>query len=123
MQGIKSKTQLIILACSPFVMALVADGVQVKISNETTQDLIVTVYDLSAQPQKVLLQNSHINGFTSVVVNAIGDATGRANLSWSATNSDALSPKCGHGEVRGLANNSTTTVQADSTCSAPTSSD
>jgi hypothetical protein len=111
------------LACLPLVMALVADGVQVKISNESTQDLIVTVYDLSVQPQKVLLQNARINGFTSVLVNAIGDSTGRANLAWSAINSDALSPKCGHAEVRGLANNSTTTVQADSSCNVPSSGD
>jgi hypothetical protein len=116
-------TILIILASLPVVMALVADGVQVKISNETTQDLIVTVHDLSVQPPKVLLQNARLNGFTSVLVNAIGDAMGRANLSWSAINSDALSPKCGHAEVRGLPNNSTTTVQADSICSVPTSGD
>src|SRR5471030_1354140 len=72
------------------------EGVQVKITNDGTQDILVTVYDMNAQPQRILLQNARINGFTSVPISAIGDATGRANLSWTATSTDAASPKCGH---------------------------
>jgi hypothetical protein len=115
MRNLTIKSALV-LACWPWMAGLVADGVQVKISNETVQDLVVNVYDMNTQPQKMLLSNAHINGFTSVLVNAIGDATGRANLSWTATSTDSLSPKCGQDQAQGLANNAAVIVHADSNC-------
>jgi hypothetical protein len=106
----------LVLVCLPWMAGLVADGVQVKISNETVQDLVVNVYDVNVQPQKMLLTNARINGFTSVLVNAIGDAAGRANLSWTATSTDSLSPKCGKNQALGLANAAVVIVSADSNC-------
>jgi hypothetical protein len=97
-------------------MALGGEGVQVKITNGT-QDIVVTVYDMNANPRAILLQNAHINGFTSVPVSAIADATGRANLSWTATSADATSTKCGHDDTLGLGNDSAVNVHADSSCS------
>src|ERR1700749_4600833 len=94
------------------------EGVQVKITNDGTQDIVVTVYDMNAQPRRILLQNAHINGFTSVPVSAIAGASGRANLSWSATSTDATSMKCGHDETFGLGDDSAVSVHADSDCSA-----
>jgi hypothetical protein len=94
------------------------EGVQVKITNDGTQDIVVTVYDMNAKPQRILLQNARINGFTSVPLSAIGDATGRANLSWTATSTDAASPKCGHDDTLGIGNDSAVNVHADSSCSA-----
>lgn len=96
--------------------ALGGEGVQVKITNDGTQDVVVTVYDMNANPRAILLQNAHINGFTSVPVSAIADATGRANLSWTATSSDATSTKCGHADTLGLGNDSAVNVHADSSC-------
>jgi hypothetical protein len=61
--------------------ALGGEGVQIKITNDGTQDIVVTVYDMNANPRVILLRNARINGFTSVPVSAIADATGRANLS------------------------------------------
>lgn len=82
-----------------------------------TRDIVVTVYDMNAQPQRVLLQNARINGFTSVPVSAIADASGRANLSWTATSVDATFAKCGHDDTRGVSNDAAVTVHADSSCS------
>jgi hypothetical protein len=110
-----------ILASLPLLMmgkALGGEGVQVKITNDGTQDILVTVYDMNAQPQRILLQNARINGFTSVPISAIGDATGRANLSWTATSTDSASPKCGHDNTPGVGNDSAVNVHADSSCSA-----
>jgi len=98
--------------------ALGGEGVQVKITNDGTEDIVVTVYDMNAQPQRILLQNARINGFTSVPVSAIADASGRANLSWTATSTDAQSMKCGHGDMRGIGNDAEINVHADSSCSA-----
>jgi hypothetical protein len=97
--------------------ALGGEGLQVKITNDGTQDIVVTVYDMNANPRAILLQNARINGFTSVPVSAIADATGHANLSWTATSTDGTSAKCGHDETSGLRNDSAVNVHADSSCS------
>jgi hypothetical protein len=110
----------LILASLPLLMigtALGGEGIQIRITNDGTQDIVVTVYDMNAQPQRILLQNARINGFTSVPISAIGDATGRANLSWTATSTDAASPKCGHDNPLGVSNDSAVNVHADSSCS------
>jgi hypothetical protein len=98
--------------------ALGGEGVQVKITNDGTQDIIVTVYDMNANPRAILLQNARINGFTSVPLSAIADATGRANLAWTATSADPTSMKCGHADTLGLRNDSAVSVHADSSCNA-----
>lgn len=112
------KTALILAL--PLLMigtALGGEGLQVKITNDGTQDIVVTVYDMNANPRAILLQNARINGFTSVPVSAIADATGHANLSWTATSSDGTSAKCGHDDTSGLRNDSAVNVHADSSCS------
>jgi hypothetical protein len=99
--------------------ALGGEGIQVKITNDGTQDIVVTVYDMNATPRAILLQNARINGFTSVPVSAIADARGRANLSWTATSADTTSAKCGHDDTSGLGNDAAVNVHADSSCSEP----
>jgi hypothetical protein len=93
-----------------------ADGVQVKITNNGTQDLVVTVYDTSTQPARTILTNARINGFTSIPVSLLTDATGKANVSWTATSVDATNRKCGHATSAGLADAGTVSVSADSAC-------
>jgi hypothetical protein len=115
------RAALIFSGCATLALAgpaLGGEGVQVKITNDGTEDIVVTVYDMNASPRKIVLQNARINGFTSVPITAIGDATGRANISWTATSADANSAKCGHADTLGLDNDSAVNVHADSTCSA-----
>ena len=114
---ISSQPPLPSRAFSSMGTALGGEGVQVKITNDGTQDIVVTIYDMNVSPQKIVLQNARINGFTSVPITAIGDATGRANISWTATSTDSNSPKCGHAETLGLNNDSAVSVHADSSCS------
>jgi hypothetical protein len=111
------KTAMILASLPLMGTALGGEGVQIKITNDGTQDIVVTVYDMNAQPKRIVLQNARINGFTSVPISAIGDAAGRANLSWTATSTDAASPKCGHADSVSLGNDSAVNVHADSSCS------
>jgi hypothetical protein len=97
--------------------ALGGEGVQVNITNDGTEDIVVTVYDMNTRPRRVVLENARINGFTSVPINAIGDATGRANLSWTATSADRSSPKCGHADTVAVNNDGSLNVRAESSCS------
>ncbi|HEX3912922.1 MAG TPA: hypothetical protein VHW71_05400 [Steroidobacteraceae bacterium] len=98
--------------------ALGGEGVQVKITNDGTQDIVVTVYDMNSNPSRVVLQNARINGFTSVPIFAIADATGRANLAWTATSTDQTATKCGHADTLGVGNDAAINVHADSSCNA-----
>ena len=98
-------------------VALGGEGVQVKIMNDGTEDVVVTVYDMNTQPQRVVLTNAHINGFTSVSVSLVGDESGRAKLSWTATSTDGVNRKCGHASAS-AGNDDTVNVHADSICGA-----
>jgi hypothetical protein len=111
---------LLILRCLPLLLAgtaLGGEGVAVKITNDGTEDIVVTVYDMNTSPQRVVLTNARINGFTSVPISLVGDASGRANLTWTATSTDPVFPKCGHANTM-ASNASSVNVHADSSCSA-----
>ncbi len=106
-----------ILGCLPLLLAgtaLGGDGVDVKITNDGTEDVVVTVYDMNTQ--RIVLANARINGFTSVPISVLGDARGKANVSWTATSTDA--ERCGHAETHGLGNAASVNVHADSSCGA-----
>jgi len=92
------------------------NGVDVKITNDGTEDIVVTVYDTSTDPNSVVLAHERINGFTSVPVSLVADADGRANLSWTAVTADPNGRRCGHESKAGLADSASVTVRADSAC-------
>jgi hypothetical protein len=96
---------------------LADEGVDVKITNDGTQDIVVTVYDMNTKPKHVVLINARINGFTSVPISVVADAAGKANVSWTATSTDPAFPKCGHAAVV-VENAASVNVHADSTCPA-----
>jgi hypothetical protein len=96
---------------------ILGQGIEVKITNDGTEDIFVTVYDKTANPQRAVLTRERINGFTSVPISLVADATGKANLSWTATTTDTASPKCGHADTV-VGNADSVNVHADSSCGA-----
>ncbi len=92
------------------------DGVDVTITNDGTEDVVVTVYDTSTQPSSIVLAHERINGFTRIPVSLTPDETGRGNLAWSAVTVDPISRKCGHASKEGLTDSSSVHVHADSEC-------
>jgi hypothetical protein len=96
--------------------ALGGEGVAVNITNDGTEDIVVTVYDMTIGPNAVVLAHARINGFTAVPVTVAPDASGRANLSWTAITADSNARKCGHQDSVGLGDSSSLTVHADSNC-------
>jgi hypothetical protein len=115
------KLKAILLSAVPLLLvsaaALGGEGVAVKITNDSTDDIVVTVYDMSVGPNAVVLSHTRINGFTTVPVSVAPDATGRANLSWTAVTTDANGRKCGHEDGVELRDSSSLTVHADGSCS------
>jgi hypothetical protein len=108
----------LILSCLPFFLAATAqggEGVDVKITNDGTEVIVVTVYDMSASPGRIVLASARINGFSSVPISVVADASGRAHLRWTATGTDPTFPKCGHSHTT-VGNADSVNVHADSTC-------
>jgi len=97
--------------------ALSGEGVAVNITNDGTDDIVVTVYDTTVGPNAVVLAHARINGFTTIPVSLSPDAKGRANLSWTAITADSTDRKCGHEDNTGLGDSSSVTVHADLDCS------
>jgi len=111
---------VLILSAVPLLLAgtaLRGEGVAVTIINDGAEVILVTVYDRSTNPQRVVLNNVRVNGFTSVPISLVADPTGKANLSWAAVSAESLSPKCGHADTV-VSNASSVNVHVDSSCSA-----
>lgn len=99
-----------------------SSGVDVTIANDGTEDVVVTVFDTSAQPdgrpKAVVFARERINGFTSIPVSLTADQTGRANIAWTAVTVGSETPKCGHATQAGLTDSASVSVHADSECGA-----
>lgn len=111
-----------LLLCSvPLLMVSAAavgglNGVDVTITNDGTQDLMVTVYDTSTRPASVVLSGERINGFTRIPVSLAPDENGFGNLAWTAVSIDWGKRRCGHAVKQGLTDSASIHVRADSEC-------
>jgi hypothetical protein len=111
---------LLVMSAVPLLWAgtaLRGEGIAVTITNDGAEDLMVTVYDKSTDPQRVVLNNARLNGFTSVPITMTGDGTGKANLSWTAISAESLTPKCGH-EDAVVGNTAAVKVHVSASCGA-----
>jgi hypothetical protein len=118
MRGLAPMNAALILTCmSPFLFesAAWADGIDVNLSNDGTQDIFVTVYDMNTHPKRLVLANARIGGFTSVSISLIADASGKGRLSWTATNTDPVFRKCGQSDAS-VSSADSVSVHADSSC-------
>jgi hypothetical protein len=113
----------LMLSCLPLLALSTAavgglNGVDVTITNDGTEDVVVTVYDTSTQPNSVVLAHERINGFTRIPVSLSADDSGRGNLAWTAVTVDPRSRKCGHEDKVGLSDSASVDVHADAECNA-----
>jgi hypothetical protein len=103
---------LIVMSASAFG----GDGLSVIITNNTTENLNVTVYDLNANPVGRVLSDQTINGFASLTVTIVADDSGEGHLSWTATSGGRDMRKCGRRDKPNLNDGDTVNVYADSDC-------
>jgi hypothetical protein len=96
--------------------AVADDTVTIRIYNDGADDIVVTVYDLNAQPPGAVLARQRINGFAWISLSVAEGALGNGHVMWTARTTDASFHKCGHQERRGLANDDSVRVFADSPC-------
>ena len=98
------------------VSALGGEGLSVSINNNTTDDLLVTVYDLNRNPAVRVMSEQMINGFASLSVIVVADDSGEGHLSWTATTVGRDMRMCGHDDSANLNDGDTVKVSADAEC-------
>jgi hypothetical protein len=108
------------LLCLPLIgtIAYAGDPVQITITNDGTDDVLVTVRDMNTRPHIKVLDGQRISGFASVPVSVTAGATGTGQVSWTAVTTDPDVRRCGHGDKPTLANFDTVRVFAHSKCPA-----
>jgi hypothetical protein len=92
------------------------DPVTIRIYNDAADDVIVTVYDMNAQPPEAVLANQRINGFAWIPVSVAAGAVGNGHVKWIARTAGASFRRCGHQEMHGVAADSIVYVSANSSC-------
>jgi hypothetical protein len=105
-----------LLTISVSTTAIGDDMVAIRISNDGTDDIVVTVYDMNAQPQGAVVVSQKINGFAWIPVSVTAGAAGMGHIRWTATSAKAGLRRCGHQDKRGLGNDDPVQVFADSPC-------
>jgi hypothetical protein len=96
--------------------AAFGDALTITVSNDSTDGLLVSVYDLNANPVHRVLANERISGFASITVELSADGSGRANMSWFATTVGSDLRRCGHRKALKLDDRGVVRVHANSTC-------
>jgi hypothetical protein len=96
--------------------AAIGDTLTIKVLNDSADAIVATVYDLNAQPPGAAIVNQRIEGFAWIPALVTAGAAGNAHVRWTARTADASFRRCGHRERRGLANDATMHVSANSSC-------
>jgi hypothetical protein len=106
---------LLSLGC-PSAFGQQGGGVMLTISNDTSNNLLVTIYDLGSSPRQQVLSNRPMYGNASITVSITQDDSGKGHLWWTAMSLDRDMRKCGHDDKADLNDGDTINVYADSDC-------
>jgi hypothetical protein len=92
------------------------DGLMITLTNDTSDGILVTVYDRGAAPPQTVISDRAIYGNASIEVSIAADSRGRGHLSWTAISIDRDMRKCGHSDRADLNDGDTVNVHADGDC-------
>jgi hypothetical protein len=93
-----------------------ADGMPVQITNNGTEEVEVTVYDMNTQTHQPVLAHERLYGFSSVLVSLTADASGTGHVLWTATTHENGAVRCGRANTAGLTPDASVDVYADAAC-------
>ena len=96
--------------------AVADDSVTIRIYNDDADDILLSVYDMNAQPPEAVIANQRINGFAWIPILVAAGATGKGHLKWVARTVDPSFHRCGYEEMHGLENDALVSVSVDSSC-------
>ena len=96
--------------------AVADDPVNIRIYNDSAEDIVVSVYDMNAQPPEAVIADQRINGFAWISASVAAGAVGKGHVKWVARNVDPSFHSCGSREMHGVANDALVYVSVDSSC-------
>jgi hypothetical protein len=96
--------------------AVADDPVNIRIYNDNAEDIVVSVYDMNAEPPEAVVANQRINGFAWIAVSVEAGAAGKGHVKWVARNVDSSFRSCGSREMHGVENDALVSVSVDSSC-------
>lgn len=92
------------------------DLINIRVYNDTAEEIVVTVYDMNAKPQRAVLVRQIIDGFAWVPVLVTLGSERTGHVRWTAETTATSFRSCGHQERRGLTNDAMVRAFTDSTC-------
>ena len=92
------------------------DMLALRISNDGSDDILVTVYDMNAEPPGAVIVRQRISGFAWIPVSVTAGRAGFGHIQWTATSAVAGQHRCGQRDTRGLGNDDSVSVFAVSPC-------
>jgi hypothetical protein len=113
-QSLVRVVQVLLISGSTAVFG--GDGITININNNTTKNLIVTVYDLNTRRAERVVPNQTINSFASISITIAADGSGQGHVSWTARTDGPDMRMCGHQDKPHLNNSDTVHVYADAAC-------
>ena len=97
--------------------AAVADNqVSIRIYNDEADDIVLSVYDMNAQPPATVVAEQRISGFAWIPASVTAGAVGKGHLKWIARTVDPDFRRCGYREMRGVESDALISVSANSSC-------
>lgn len=98
------------------VTASADDLIPIKVTNDNTENIYVSLYDMNTTPPSRLLAHELINGFASVPISVSADSSGNAHVYWTAVTADPTMRKCGRKDKPRLSSDASVHVYAKSDC-------
>jgi hypothetical protein len=92
------------------------DTMNIRVCNDTSDEIVVTVYDMKATPAGPVLLRQTIDGFAWFPALITPGFEGVGHVRWSAETTGTSFHRCGHAERGGLATDAMLHVFTDSDC-------
>jgi len=92
------------------------DPVMIRIYNDDADVIVVSVYDMNAQPPGEVISNQRVSGFAWIPISLSAGAAGKGHLKWIARTVDPSFLRCGYREMHGVANDAMVYISANSNC-------
>jgi hypothetical protein len=113
---LRSIALLFLLSLSTVGAMGAGDGLTIKITNDSSDNILLTVYDQHARPPQKVMASTPVYGSASLTVSISADSRGKGHLSWTAVSMDPNMRMCGRGDTASLNDGDTISVHADGDC-------
>ena len=92
------------------------DRLDIRVYNDTADEIVVTVYDMNAGSPGPVLARQVIDGFDWITASVTPSIGSDGHVRWIAQTIGATFHRCGYGERGGLRTNAMVKVSTDSRC-------